>query len=249
MIDKAGREYWNKVWGGKIDVSKIDINYYTNNLLHQLFLKYLPKEKLRICEIGCAMSPYLLYFKDYFDYEIYGFDYDKEAVKKTLYIYNQYGYKANIFYRNFFSNDPFDKVDVLFSMGVFEHFSNLEESIKHTNLYLKDDGIIITIIPNMNGIVGLLQKIFNKKVYDIHFPYTKKDLLFAHEKAGYKTLFCDYFGIYQGGVINLGDIKYKNIISKLLAMPGKPLYYLNKFTNFKLDSKFNSPYVVYIGKK
>jgi len=189
MIDKAGREYWNKVWGEKIDVSKIDINYYTNNLLHQLFLKYLPKEKLRICEIGCAMSPYLLYFKDYFDYEIYGFDYDKEAVKKTLYIYNQYGYKANIFYRNFFSNDPFDKVDVLYSMGVFEHFSNLEESIKHTNLYLKDDGIIITIIPNMNGIVGLLQKYLIKKYMIYIFLIQKRICCLLMKKQVIKLFF------------------------------------------------------------
>jgi len=91
-----------------------------------------------------------------------------------------------------------------------------KESIKHTSLYLNKNGIIITVIPNMNGIVGFLQKIFNKKVYDVHIPYTKDDILKAHENANYKTLFCDYYGIYQGGVVNLNGIKYEFFLNKYI---------------------------------
>ena len=249
MTDKAGKEYWNSVWEEKSFISKIDIKYYTNNLLHELFTQFLPKDdNWNICEIGCAMSPYLLYFHDYFGYKINGFDYDKESALRTLKIYENMGYKANIFERDFFSKEFCEKFDLLFSMGVFEHFSNLNESIAHTRFYLKKEGLVITIIPNMNGIMGFFQKIFNKKVYNIHFPYTKEDILNSHEKSGYETLFCDYFGIYQGGVVNLGNIKFKNLINKFLAIPGKPLYYLYKNFNLKLDSKFNSPYIIYIGK-
>jgi len=245
--DIATQTYWKNVWNQYRYISKFDKNYYTNSLLDGLFKKYLPKDKTKeICEIGCALSPYLLYFHDEFEYQINGFDYDKNAVEKTKEIYLKLGYDANIYYHDFFDS-PKEQYNILFSMGVFEHFKNLDSCIEHTLDYLKEEGYIVTIIPNMNGIVGFLQKLLNKKVYDIHIPYTKEDILHAHKKSGYKTLFCDYFGVYQGGVINIMDLKYKNIISKLLAVPGKPLFYLNKI--LAIDSKMNSPYIVYIGKK
>jgi len=248
MKDRAGVSYWHDLWKDK-EISKIDINYYTNNLLHKLFSKYLPKSNnIEICEIGCAMSSYLLYFNDYFHFKINGFDYDCESAKKTLNIYKNMGYDANIFCHNFFDIDNITKqYDILFSAGVFEHFENLNESILLTTHYIKKGGFIITLIPNMNGIIGFMQKVLNKKVYDIHIPYKKNDLLYAHEKAGYKTLFCNYYGVYQGGVVNIDKIRFENFIRKLIAIPGKPLNFISKFIS--IDSKYISPYVIYIGKK
>ena len=156
-------------------------------------------------------------------------------------------YKANIFHRDFFSKEKIDKYDILTSFGVFEHFENIENSIAHTKHYLKDNGIILTVIPNMNGIVGLLQKLLNKPVYDIHIPYTREEIKNAHEKAGYHTLFCDYYGLYQAGVINLTGNRFENLLRKLLAIPGKPIYYLYKLAKIPFDSRYISPYIIYIG--
>jgi len=248
-MDKAGKKYWNSVWSDRGLIQKINTNYYTYQLLHQVFNKYLHKDSTKtICEIGCAMSPYLLYFHDHFDFQINGFDYDCDALKKTEVIYKHMDYQCKLYCHNFFE-EPRKRYDILFSWGVFEHFENLEDSIAHTVKYLVKDGFIVTLIPNMNGIVGFLQKFFNKRVYDIHIPYTKNDLLKAHEEAGYRTLFCDYIGIYQAGVININGVKNEEMIRKLLAIPGKPLFYLHKFTKLKFDSSFNSPYILYIGKK
>ncbi|BCD67747.1 bifunctional 2-polyprenyl-6-hydroxyphenol methylase/3-demethylubiquinol 3-O-methyltransferase UbiG [Nitratiruptor sp. YY09-18] len=249
-MDKAGEQYWEKIWDQKSDIHKIDTNYYTYSLLHQLFKYYLEYNSQKsICEIGCAMSPYLLCFHDKFGYKINGFDYEKSSIIKTKQIYNEMGYEANIFYQDLFGNYEGEKFDILTSFGVFEHFENLENSIAHTKKYIKDNGIIITVIPNMNGIVGFLQKRFNKRVYDIHIPYTKDDLLKAHEKNGYSTLFCDYFGLYQFGVVNIDGIKNEDIVRKIFAIPGKLFYYFYKFSKLRLDSVYNSPYVIYIGKK
>lgn len=248
--DKAGEDYWKEVWNQRETINKIDINYYTNKLLDNLYRKYLTVDRKKsICEIGCAMSQNLLYFNDYFEYQINGFDYEKKSSIKTKEIYQTMEYDANIYHHDFFNINKTIQYNILCSFGVFEHFENLDEAINITKKYLKDEGIILTFIPNMNGIVGFLQKKLNKKVYDIHIPYTKNDILFAHENNGYRTLFCDYYGIYQSGVINLNGINNQHIISKILAIPGKLLYYISKLFHIKLDSKFNSPYIIYIGKK
>ena len=58
--DKAGEKYWNSVWNEKIVIDEIDINYYTNRLLHNLYQKYFQ-------------------FNKYFGYQINGFDYEIEV--------------------------------------------------------------------------------------------------------------------------------------------------------------------------
>lgn len=225
--DKAGEDYWKEVWNQRETINKIDINYYTNKLLDILYKKYLTADKKKsICEIGCAMSQNLLYFNDYFGYQINGFDYEKISATKTQKIYKEMGYNANIYHHNFFDVNKTIQYDILCSFGVFEHFKNLDEAINFTKKYLKDQGIILTVI-----------------------PYTKNDILFAHENNGYRTLFCDYYGIYQSGVVNIDGINNEPIVRKILAIPGKVLYNLSQVFSLKLDSKFNSPYIIYIGQK
>lgn len=251
--NKADEEYWNNVWNKQNIISKIDINCYKKVMVHDLYKNYFKADESKsICEIGCAMSQNLLYFHDYFKYKINGFDYEEKSVIKTKSIYETMGYQSNIFHHDLFSTQVHSQYDIISSFGVFEHFTNLTDSIKYTNLYLKENGMILTVIPNMNGIVGLMQKYLNRKVYDIHIPYKKDEIKVAHEVNGYKTLFCDYFGTYVGGVVNIDDIKYSNIISRIISIPGRPLYYLNKLVykvlNKRLDSVYNSPYIIYIGR-
>jgi cyclopropane fatty-acyl-phospholipid synthase-like methyltransferase len=247
--DRAGSEYWNSVWTDKVVIHETDIDYYTNSLLHKLYKQFFKcDEDKSIVEIGCSLSANLLYFNKYYRYQINGFDYEKVSALKTQEIYEGMGYEANIYHRDFFSKDKSETYDVVSSFGVFEHFENLDQSIKQIKHYLKDDGIILTVIPNMNGVVGFFQKLLNRKVYDVHIPYTKEEILEAHKNAGFDTLFCNYYGLYQSGVINVSGIKYETITRKLLAIPGKPLYFLSKFFHWDFSSKIISPYVIYIGK-
>ena len=249
-VDKAGATYWKDVWTDKTLIHEVDISYYTHTLLHNLYSRFFKvNQNTEIVEIGCALSANLLYFNKYYGYQINGFDYEKSSVLKTADIYDYMGYKANIYHRDFFSIESSEKYDIVSSFGVFEHFKNLETSIEQTKHYLKQDGIILTVIPNMNGVVGFLQKSFNKKVYDVHISYTKEEVLSAHKNSQYETLFCDYYGTYQAGVINLEGIKHENLIKKLLAMPGKPLYYFGELLGLNWNSRFISPYIIYIGKR
>jgi len=248
--DKAGSSYWNSIWTDKVVIHEIDIQYYTNNLLHDLYKQYFEQnESKSIVEVGCALSANLLYFNRYYNYQIHGFDYEEVSVLRTQNIYHKMGYTADIYHRDFFSKDTTKTYDVISSFGVFEHFENLENSIEQTKRYLKEDGMILTVIPNMNGIVGFFQKILNRAVYDVHIPYTKEDILSAHQNAGYTTLFCDYYGVYQSGVINIQGIKYESVIRKILAIPGKPLYFLSKLLRWDISNKMISPYIIYIGKR
>lgn len=247
--DKAGLDYWNSVWTNKSIIDETDINYYTNSLLHELYQKYFDVDETKnIVEIGCSLSANLLYFHKYFNYQINGFDYEERSVLKTQEIYENMKYTASIYHRDFFSKEKSKTYDVVSSFGVFEHFEHLDKSIEHTKKYLKDKGMILTVIPNMNGLVGFFQRYLNREVYDVHIPYTRVDILKAHEQSGYQTLYCDYYGLYQFGVVNINGVKQESLLRKLLAIPGKPLYFLSKLLNWDFSNKMISPYIIYIGK-
>jgi len=247
--DKAGQEYWQEVWEYKDRIEPIDPSYYTYRKIDWLFRRYLPDGKGKsLMEIGAAFSSYLPYFHNRFGYWVWGIDYEKGSAWRTEEIYRSMGMDIPIMHRDFFSDAPIERSDIVTSFGVFEHFEHLDESIRHTRLYLNDGGIIVTVIPNMNGLVGWLQKHFAPAVYAVHIPYTASDLKAAHEAAGYETLFCDYFGTYQGGVVNLDGHPRAAFWQKVLAVPGKPMDWISRLLSRRLDSRLYSPYVIYIGR-
>ena len=52
--------------------------------------------------------------------------------------------------------------------------------------------------------VGAVQKVINRQIFDIHMPLDSMMLRQAHEKASFTPVFCDYFIITNFGVCNLG---------------------------------------------
>ena len=76
-----------------------------------------------------------------------------------------------------------NKYDYIISFGVVEHFENTAKCLRSCAEFLKPGGTLITLIPNMPSLVGKIQKIIDKKVYDVHVPLTKKELSKAHQDA------------------------------------------------------------------
>jgi hypothetical protein len=142
--------------------------------------------------------------------------------------------------------------DVVISFGVIEHFSNTSATLNAFTKYLKPKGILFTEIPNMNGITGMIQKIFNKKIYNIHVPLDTKLLTKAHIEANLSVIKCDFFVFYNYSVPNIENIK--NTLSYLIIkFIGKQLTMISFFVDRNLfllkPNKITSPYLYCISIK
>lgn len=92
--------------------------------------------------------------------------------------------------------------DVVYSIGLVEHFLNLAEVLGATSRFVAPGGTIVTIIPNMSGAIGKLTKRLNRAVYEIHNPHNLLSFLEGHARAGLEVLRAGYLCSTNFGVLS-----------------------------------------------
>ena len=87
---------------------------------------------------------------------------------------------------NLFKPDPAlrGRFNLVYSIGVVEHFSSLPEVLIAVKHLLAADGTMLTILPNMTGILGVLTRRYSRQVYDLHVPHDVSSFLRGHGAAG-----------------------------------------------------------------
>jgi 2-polyprenyl-3-methyl-5-hydroxy-6-metoxy-1,4-benzoquinol methylase len=265
-IDKAGKKYWDDVWAE--DRLPVEVNpylkgviNYPNRRFHKYFLeafKEIKTSDMKLLEIGCAQSAWLPYFAKEFGFKVNGIDYSEIGCKKARKILLRSGVEGKIVCADFFSppNDMYGVYDVVVSIGVVEHFDDTKLCIKALSKFLKPNGIMITVIPNMVGIIGLVQKILNRKIFDMHKIIDSETLQKTHEICGFEVLDCNYILFSNFYIINLKGLRIdsveflvkKNIMRLFLVSSLIGWFIENKVGVFK-KNKFISSYVFCRGKK
>lgn len=175
--DIAGKEHWDNLYA--FTEQKVEMNYhrtYCEQLLEEMLVnaieKYQPKS---ILEAGCGNSIWLPYISEKYGIDVYGIDYSErgcDLVKRRL---KKEEDKNRIFCMDFFDGEKrkeIPKVDMLFSLGVIEHFSNAEEVILIFKEMVKENGIILTEVPNIHGLNWLVSKIYQPQVHSKHIIHS-----------------------------------------------------------------------------
>ncbi len=173
-----------------------------------------------LLEIGCACSSWLPYFAKEYGFEVSGIDYSEIGCEQERQILYRAGVQGSIICADLFHppDNLIEVFDVVLSMGVAEHFEDTSRYIQAVMRYMKKGGIVITIIPNMTGIIGWAQKTANRRVYDIHVPLTTEDLKRAHYDSGINVLTCDYLIPLNFGMCNLSGVK-TNSLAFIITFP------------------------------
>lgn len=93
------------------------------------------------------------------------------------------------------------RFDVIYSYGVVEHFENLSEVLSAKARFLSPSGQMLSIIPNMAGVLGTLTRRYNKTVYDLHVAHDLRSFLKGHVDAGLEVLESGYICSNNFGVL------------------------------------------------
>lgn len=213
-LDRAGKEFWDGVWSHvdfppAIDPTSPSVWAHRDQLFDRFFRANVPGDVAgSLLELGCARSAWLPYFATELGYRIAGLDYAEDGVRQTAARLRQSGLDADIRHGDLFDppTDWIGAFDVVTWFGVAEHFENTALAVSAAATYLKPGGILITEIPNMAGLVGLLQRWFNKPVYDIHVPLTRSELATAHRDAGLQVIAAEYVVPTDFGIVELENV-------------------------------------------
>jgi 2-polyprenyl-3-methyl-5-hydroxy-6-metoxy-1,4-benzoquinol methylase len=210
-------------------------------------------------EIGCGSSGWLPYFAKQYGLTVSGLDYSEIGCKlaeKNLQMQNiKYD---EIICKDLFSPNCTDgkKYDIVFSYGVVEHFECPEEVLEIFNSLVNPSGICITLVPNINGINGLLCKYFVRPIYAMHHVFTKQSLQkCCIASDGMQLLKTGYVGNFTFAVLPLVRTEKLRNFPSLRFIFRKALYAIDKIltmfyrtVKITMPSKMYSPYIICITK-
>lgn len=260
--DKAGQEYWNRLWNNYPLPNVWDVK--SRRLVHHVeceFFQWIARTleshgkigpDVYLVEVGCARSRVLPVLAKQLGLSVAGIDYSPNGCEQTKLMMTREGVSGEVWCSDIFSvpDSLKGKFDVVVSFGLVEHFSNTSEIVSALAGLLKPGGVILTSIPNMRGTTGFAQKMLNRGIYDIHVPLTPSQLRSAHEAAGLRVIMADYFLSSNYGVVNIGEPKRrspnwwaKKIVLALLVRVSMVIWLIErKIGRFPVSQAF-SPYV------
>ena len=254
-MDKAGKQYWDKTWG-TYDIPK-EVNprhgglpNYVNRRFHEYFCQIFSNmntQGKKVLEIGCARSVWLPYFAKEFGFKVYGIDYSEIGCQQAIQILSNEEVKGEIVCADLFSppESMLKAFDVVVSFGVLEHFKDTAACIVAFSKFLKPGGLLITSIPNLSGLNGLIQKMINRPIFDIHVSLNRNALMQAHRLNGLRVISCDYFLFVNLGVLNIenlrGGLVYK--AARLRSWINEVVWIFERAVPGLKPNAWSSPYI------
>lgn len=265
--DRAGLRYWDELWTGQELPAPIDprargwrnsVNRRLDAYFRAAFDAHVPARG-RLLEIGCGGSVLLPYFAKEHGFEVSGLDYSPEGCTQEERILAREGVTGRIACADLFipPQDMLGAFDVVTSFGVVEHFSDTDTCIRAVAAFAKRGGLVVTMIPNMRGLTGTVQKLLNRKVYESHVPLTPERLRDAHIRAGLTIVEARYFLSTNFGVSNLVGLdprristRVKRLILRTFKLFSAIVWTIERIVRREFPaSGLLSPYVVILAKR
>lgn len=202
---------------------KADGGYYTNSAVElrdnpllpdfrklrdrkfaALFDRFVPAGGGEVLELGCGASRWLPYLALRKGSRVSGVDYEPSAVDLTVANMRGAGAAGAILCRDAFdaaaNADLGGRFDLVYSLGLLEHFDDLVRCLRAVVSYVRPGGLVMTIVPNLQGVNWALQRYGDLRILETHVVYDVDRLRRRHEEAGLATLATGYAGFYDGFV-------------------------------------------------
>ncbi len=266
-MQKTNKIYWDNLWIENKTSSvlnpnnKIHPNTFVNKQFHDFFRQVFAITETtgsELLEIGCARSQWLPYFVKEFGFKVSGIDYSEIGCQQASEILSKEGVNGKIVCADFFKppKSMAEAFDVVISFGVAEHFQNTETCITAFSQFLKPGGLLITFIPNITGLIGWIQKLINRPIFDIHMPLDKLTLQQAHKTSDVRIVDCNYFISFNFGICNLNGIPHdslswfiKEIVLGVLIRCSFILWFIEEKIKRFTPNKITGSYVYCVAHK
>jgi 2-polyprenyl-6-hydroxyphenyl methylase/3-demethylubiquinone-9 3-methyltransferase len=171
-----------------------------------LFARFLPDADAApaVLELGCGASRWMPYLAVRHGCRVTGLDYEPGAAELARANLRGAGVEGQVLCRDAFASrgneDLTDRFDLVYSWGLLEHFADVVSCLRAICRYLRPGGVMLTTVPNLQGVNWALQRLGDLSVLQTHVIYDAARLRERHEEAGLQTLAWGYAGFYNGFV-------------------------------------------------
>jgi len=114
------------------------------------------------------------------------------------------GAQVEVLHQDLFkpSAELLGRFDLVYSIGVVEHFTILAEALEAKARLAAPGGRLFTLIPNMHGVPGALVRRFNRTVYDLHIAHDLPSFIRGHHDAGLEVESAGYLCSVNFGLLS-----------------------------------------------
>jgi 2-polyprenyl-3-methyl-5-hydroxy-6-metoxy-1,4-benzoquinol methylase len=261
-VSLTERGYWDRTWESVqlpklVDLSDQRVRNRATLAFHEFFADVLGGASLNcraLVEIGCAQSKWLPYFAQVYGLNVTGVDYSELGCLRARELLKTANCEGEIVRADMFSPPERLKAyfDVVISMGLVEHFPDTAAAVAACAAFAKPGGLIVTLVPNMAGAVGLGQRWLDRAIYDKHVPLDETALRAAHERSGLSVLRSGYLMSANFAVINHSNIKPRivnRLVRAFLLGATGAIWAVERLSLRLPPTRLFSPYVVCVAQK
>ena len=252
-------EFWDSCYQGRdlVAFNERDWRNYVSVQLARL-LRSLELDGKNVCEIGgdAAITAFLARIHPSASFSIIDFSPLGCALANKLAM--KEGVNLNVYQADLFSppRELLCHFDLVFSLGVVEHFTDLSAVLAAKKKLIKDNGMIFILIPNLDSpIYASLCKRWSKSVFDSHVAHSMNSFLSGHEEAGLSPIRSGYLGAIGFGMLSMAMAgpEPKSMLDKKLYLwltrISKIVHYMEYRTYDFPTSRLFSPFMYVISKK
>lgn len=256
------RSYWDRTWESVqlpklVDLDDRSVRNHATLAFHGFFADALRgafPNGGTLVEIGCAQSKWLPYFARTYGLNVTGVDYSELGCLRARELLKAANCGGEIVQADMFSPPERLKAhfDVVLSMGLVEHFPDTAAAIAACASFAKPGGLILTLVPNMAGAVGLGQRWLDRAIYSKHVPLDETALRAAHERNGLAIVCSGYLMSANFAVINHPNIKPRivnSLVRTFLLSATAAIWAVERLSISLPPTRLFSPYVVCIARK
>ena len=168
----TNESYWDDYWHRyklPSEVKRRRGGVYLNSIL-DVFDRYLPNDpSLSAAELGGAPGQYLAYVRRNLGYRVTSIDFSRIGCQKTIENFRLLGLQGEVIEADIFVDLPTDvKFDVVYSLGLIEHFADRVGVVgRHVRL-VKPGGYVVLGVPNLRGLYGWFMRRLRPTTYATH---------------------------------------------------------------------------------
>jgi SAM-dependent methyltransferase len=244
--------YWSSGYAIEEGVAPPDVESFTNLPFRRIVetIEATGIEGKRVLEIGAGNSQLLCHLAGKFGRttRFSGLDYSSRGCELLTKAAQRIGAEIDVIECDLFEapQQLSAAFDLVYSVGVAEHFSSLSSVLVAKRRFLAPYGRLLTIIPNMAGIIGTLTKRYSPAVYAKHVAHDLASLRHGHLDAGLMIESSGYlcstnFGVLSSCFISSSDKGWRTYL--WLSRLSKLLWSLeSKIGDLPRTAKF-SPYI------